>query len=64
MIDFQDLCGEVRFLEKYLSEKHIYYGASVCSRAAEALVSIDLPKHPTSMTPDELLDFAMRFVEK
>lgn len=29
----------------------------------DILKNTKLPKHPTAMTPDELLDFAMRFVQ-
>lgn len=31
---------------------------------SDIIKNTKLPKHPTAMTPDELLDFAMRFVEK
>jgi hypothetical protein len=33
-------------------------------RRLQKVVSLtNLPRHPTAMTPDELLDFAMRFVQ-
>lgn len=35
-----------------------------CSKCSWGHAKDILPKHPTAMTPDELLDFAMRFVEK
>ena len=64
MMDHAELQFDLSLIRLYMHEDRRDEYASVISAAKDIIDNTTLPKHPTTMTPDELLDFAMRFVEK
>jgi hypothetical protein len=48
------------YRKAYPGDNHF---SDCASLIRDVVREITLPQHPTAMTPDELLDFAMRFVQ-
>lgn len=64
VIDLKELQFDLSIIRLYMQEDRRDEYATVISMAKDVIENTVLPQHPTAMTPDELLDFAMRFVEK
>lgn len=63
MIDIKELQFDLSIIRLYMTEdRHDEY-ASTISTAKEIIENTVLQQHPTAMTPEELLEFAMRFVQ-